>query len=94
MNSTKAASATPAPIVPEIGMGVTYLCGSDRYPYTIIKVNTPHKLTIREDNPISKRVARDPKPKAIRLHKSGHWFDKDGMQYRIGDRESYLDPNF
>jgi hypothetical protein len=37
-------------IQPQIGMGVTQHIGSDRYPYTIVKVISPKKLEIHPDD--------------------------------------------
>ena len=78
-------------IIPEVGMGVTYLCGSDRYPFTIVKVNTPRKLTIQADEEAN---YLRPHFREIRKHKDGSWRDTNGMRYRVGDRESYIDPSF
>jgi hypothetical protein len=37
-------------VTPEVGMGVTYCCGSDRYPFTIIEVVSDKKIVVQRDN--------------------------------------------
>lgn len=36
--------------VPEVGMGATKYLGSDRYPFTIIKVLSPTTIVVQEDD--------------------------------------------
>lgn len=38
--------------VPQVGMGATELLFSDRHPYTIIKVNSPKKITLQQDRAV------------------------------------------
>jgi hypothetical protein len=44
------AAACAARLVPFVGMGVTYYCGSDRYAYTVIEVLSSTKLVIQQDS--------------------------------------------
>lgn len=44
-------------LVPFVGMGVTYYCGSDRYAYTVIEVLNRAKLVIQQDS--ATRVSQD-----------------------------------
>ena len=37
-------------IIPEVGMGVTEYVGSDRYTFTVVKVLTPNRVIVKEDN--------------------------------------------
>jgi hypothetical protein len=39
---------TPSPI--EVGTGVTWCCGTDRYPYTVVEVKSKRCLVIQRDN--------------------------------------------
>lgn len=34
----------------EVGTGVTYCSGTDRYPYTVVEVRGPKTLVIQQDN--------------------------------------------
>jgi hypothetical protein len=40
-------NSTPA--TPEVGMGATQLCGSDRHAYTVIEVLSPKKIRVQAD---------------------------------------------
>lgn len=37
-------------VTPEVGMGATEVVGSDRYPYTIVKVVNPKKIVVQRDD--------------------------------------------
>ena len=92
---------------PEVGMGVTELMYSDRHPYTVVKISTPKKIYIQEDD--CKRIDNNgfsenqkyeytPNPtahiKILRLNKHGRWKEvgqSDGSTFLIGQREEYYD---
>ena len=40
--------------IPRVGMGATHLCGSDRYPYTVIEVLAPDRVVVQAD--FSRRI--------------------------------------
>jgi hypothetical protein len=75
---------TPSPI--EVGTGVTFHCGSDCYPYTVVEVKSPRKIIVQGDN--WKRTDKNgisedqtyeytPNPngerRVITLRKNGRW---------------------
>lgn len=89
MSNTEAQSHTEAQI--EVGTGVTYCIGLDRYPCTVVEVLTTRKLRVRADDQFSSAVT-------ITLRKNGRWveqgFDERSGYYILGRREDYQDPSF
>lgn len=37
-------------IVPTVGMGATYSVGSDRYAFTVIRILSPTRIVLQQDN--------------------------------------------
>jgi hypothetical protein len=83
VNNIYSKSESPAP---EIGMGVTQLCFSDRHPYTIIDVISSHEILVQSDNAVrvdnngmsdSQDWEFSPNPRGIKhiltLRKNGAW---------------------
>jgi hypothetical protein len=95
---------------PEVGMGMTKLMYSDRSPYTIVKVLSPHRIVVTAD--IYERIDKngmsdsqeynyttnwDGTQDILRLNKRGQWKlegDPTGSTYAIGQRERYFDYSF
>lgn len=77
-------------IEPVIGLGCTYLCGSDRYPYTIVEVINPKKIIVRCDtNPDFLRI--------ISKRKDGNWKEVNSnvsFVYELGYRNYEIDRGF
>lgn len=78
---------TPSPI--EVGTGVTFCCGTDRYPYTVVEVKSPRCLVIQRDayervdtNGISEdqtyHITPDPNAerRVIKMRKNGRWCEQ------------------
>lgn len=76
-------------ILPVVGMGVTHMVGSDRYPCTVVDVMSPRRCIVQED--IATRIDRNgydgpqkytyaPDPSAtkieISLRMDGKWYAK------------------
>lgn len=91
---------------PEIGMGVTQICWSDRHPYTIVEIVSPKEIVVQSDRSsrIDDRGMSDmqdyeytPNPNAPRItlynrYKDGHWRERaGGTIYMLGRREEYYD---
>lgn len=100
---------TERDLKPEIGMGVTELCWSDRYPYTIIDISKSGKtITIQQDKAIriddngmsenqEYRYERDLNGLVYKARKNkyGKWkIIGGGSQLLIGEREKYYDFSF
>ena len=45
-------STSNNPVKPEVGMGVTEVCWTDRHPYTIIKVESEREIVVQADKAI------------------------------------------
>jgi hypothetical protein len=102
MNRLAESSKQPEP---EVGMGATILMFSDRHPATIVKVLTPRKILVQEDN--AKRTDKNgmsesqdytytPNPKApvrtFTRRKDGGWQEsKSSPTLLIGTRDKYHD---
>ncbi len=92
---------------PEIGMGATEICYSDRHPYTVVAILGDKKIQVQAD--CSKRTDNagysesqqydyTPNTEApiltLRLNKFGRWKvagEPDGWTYLIGRREEHYD---
>ncbi len=92
---------------PEIGMGVTELCYSDRHPYTVTAILSTKKIQVKGD--IATRIDKngfsecqhydyktdeESQPITLFLNKFGRWKrqgDPQGATYLIGKREEYYD---
>lgn len=83
INNIYSKSTSPAP---EIGMGVTQLCFTDRHPYTIIDVISPREILVQSDSAIrvdnngmsdSQNWEFQPNPRGLKyiltLRKNGSW---------------------
>lgn len=95
-------------LAPEVGMGVTELCWSDRHPYTIIDISPTGKtITIQRDTAIridkngmgdsqTYKYERDNNGiiYKARKDKSGRWKILRGNRINIGKREKYYDYSF
>ena len=93
---------------PEVGMGVTELCWSDRHPFTIIDISKTGKtITIQRDKAIrldkngigenqDYKYERDPNGIVYkaRKNKNGFWKIINGNRILIGQREEYYDYTF
>lgn len=95
-------------IKPAVGMGVTQVIGSDRYPGTISRVSASGKtFWFKRDN--YKRTDRngisesqtyeysaDPNcyETEVRRRKDGSWQEIGGGYVNVGFRRAYLDPSF
>jgi hypothetical protein len=44
--------AKQSPVTPEIGMGVTQLCWSDRHAFTVIDILSPKEIRVQKDRAI------------------------------------------
>lgn len=95
--------------VPEVGMGATELCWSDRHPYTIIEISKSGKrmkvqadIAIRTDNngmseSQEYEYKRDPEGaiRTLYLTKTGKWRELKGICFfSIGSRSEYYDFSF
>lgn len=97
-------------LMPEVGMGATEVLWSDRRAKTIVKVLTPNKVIVREnevrcidyykgDYEILDELSNMPEETFTR-RKSGRWVelgqpDKFGSVFLvIGSRNHYIDPCF
>ena len=89
---------------PEIGMGATECCYSDRHAYTIIKI-TPCTISVQRDiatrtdkNGMSESQSYsyepDPKGRVIVLRKTKRGWRYKGTGFRIGERDEYYDYSF
>jgi hypothetical protein len=93
---------------PSIGMGVTLVIGTDRYPATIIEVKTDKTIVVQEDKSApapghdyydSQKYTYAPNPEGekhtVTLRKDGSWrVLKRGTLVRVGERQHYSDPSF
>ena len=92
-------------IIPEIGMGATELCYSDRNPYTIIEIINPNKIIVQEDDAVNVgKVCYDqdwkitPNPNGQKFTlintKKGWKVLKGETRFIIGKRDKYYDYEF
>lgn len=90
---------------PTVGMGATYQCGSDRYPYTVVKVFQSGKLIVVQRDEIEKsrdgvRFVQNVYGDLVQisLRNNGRWvqvgYKANGSFFSVGERASYLDPSF
>lgn len=92
-------------IIPEIGMGATELCYTDRYPYTVVEIIAGNKIKVQADsyepadlNMMSNNWEYSPNPKGkietlIKTRKG--WKRLGGCTYfKLGVREYYYDYSF
>ena len=97
-------------LMPEVGMGATEILWSDRRAQTVVKVITPNKIVVREnevkcldyyagDYEILDDLSNMPELTFTR-RKSGRWVefgqpDKYGSVFLVlGHRAHYIDPSF
>lgn len=101
---------TKKPIIPEVGMGVTYYVGSDRYAFTITEVVSPTRIKVQEDKvtkwrpfPESEGLEfernTDAPVKLLSRRKDGTYMEVGrpmcrGIAYVVGHRRAYRDPSF
>ncbi len=96
-------------LAPEVGMGATELCWTDRRAYTIIEVSkSGRRFTMQEDKatPLHEGMTEsqswifDPNPNGckeiVSLRKDGKWRVKgsNGLQVLVGARQKYYDYSF
>lgn len=93
---------------PELGMGATELCFTDRHAYSIIKICTSRKVIVRRDkvtlvggscNTEHQDYIFEPDPEGheipVTFRKDGKWRGTNrGSLFTLGIREEYIDPNF
>jgi hypothetical protein len=94
-------------LTPEVGMGATEVLYSDRHPYTVTRILSAKRITVKPDEAtrIDKNgcsedqqyayVTRQDYPEiTLFLNKRGRWKrlgDADGATYLLGRREEYYD---
>lgn len=100
-------STKNTPVTPEVGMGVTFGAGSDRYPGTISRVSDSGKtfwykrddFRRTDNNGFSEMQEYDitPNPNGaehrVSLTKRG-WREVGGGSIGVGFRRAYMDPHF
>ena len=94
-------------LVPVVGMGVTEVMYSDRHPYTVARILSPKRITVRADKATRidkngccedqtyqyEQDLRAPEV-TLFLNKFGKWKrqgDAQGSTYLVGRREEYYD---
>lgn len=97
------------PSIPEVGMGATEVCWSDRHPYTVIEVSKSRKrCKVQADKAIRKdkngmsdaqeyEYERDPEGaiRELSIRGDGKWKEVGCTQvFLIGVREKYYDYSF
>lgn len=99
-------SGTPAGLVPEVGMGATQLCYTDRHAYTVIEVSKSGKTckvqadkAIRTDNNgmsemQSYTFERNPEGAIVTLRKTKKGWTHKGQRFALGYRSEYHDYSF
>ena len=91
--------------VPEIGMGATELCYTDRYPYTVVKILSKSRIVVQADNyepadnePMSNNWKYSPNPegtlKTLIKTKKGWKVLKGSTYFRLNMRQHYYDYSF
>lgn len=98
---------TPEPI--KVGQGATYHVGSDRYPYTVIRVLSDRRVEVQADNyrrtdtngiSESQTYEYTPNPEGrivvVSRRKNGAWKEvgQDGCGFSFRGRNAYQDPSF
>jgi hypothetical protein len=95
-------------VVPQVGMGVTYGVGSDRYAGTITRVTASGKTfwwkmddyKLIEGNGMSEQQVYEYSPRenaqerVARALRNGKGFQSNGCRIGVGFRRTYLDPSF
>jgi hypothetical protein len=97
------------PVKPAVGVGVTQIVGSDRYPYTIVEVINNRKIIITADD-VSPNKKHEPeqaydytprpdRPRfTLTLRKGNRWRELgdtlNGTPWHVGSRRFYQDPSF
>lgn len=91
---------------PEVGMGATELCWSDRHAYTVIEVSTSGKTikvqadrAIRVDNngmseSQEYKFERDPNGAVYTLRRTKKGWSSKGIRFALGYRSEYHDFSF
>lgn len=90
---------------PTPGMGVTYCCGSDDYPYTVTRVITERRIFVRSCRPVYEagtlvEIAEDELgySRLLTLRPNGRWVEVGQSQrahaYALGLRRHRMDPSF
>lgn len=83
--------------IPVVGIGCTRCVGSDRYPFTIIKVS-PKSFFMQEDQFVNGKFKPNLKGDIVRvsLRKDNKWRTSGRLKSRVyvGEREFYHDPSF
>lgn len=106
VNLMQSRSAAAHPVAPEVGMGATELCWTDRHAYTVVAVSPSGKtITLQADtatrvdnNGMSEcqnyEFSRDPNGQLVtaRLTKKG-WACK-GRRFSLDSRSEYHDFSF
>lgn len=92
---------------PQVGMGVTELCYSDRHPYTVVEILSPKRIVVQADKAVrtdkngfseSQTYSYEQQPDSaritLRMNKFGKWKqvgDAQGTTYIMGFRQEYYD---
>jgi len=90
---------------PEIGMGATRLCCTDRQAYTIIEILTQKRILVRRDKAILNNGVYTYEQDSngflaeLSLRKDGSWIAvgeslKTGIKFSIGRRDEFYDTSF
>lgn len=97
-----------APPVPEVGMGATELCYSDRHAYTVIEVRSPTTIVVQRDKAtrVDSNGCSDAQAYTYELEtngaqvvvtrrRNGQWKSKGGgAVFAIGYRDEHYDFSF
>lgn len=108
LNNAIAARSTIGAPTPEVGMGATQLCWTDRHAYTVVEVKSPKRIVVQADKAIrvdsngmseSQKYEFVPQPDApkvtLTLRKNGQWKPVGGGNtFAIGYRSEYHDFSF
>ena len=94
-------------VIPVVGMGVTSIVGSDRYPYTIIQIKSKTRILVQRDDYKAKEgsdyygtqiydYTENKEGAIVELVKCKHgWKRLKGIIYfSLGNRRAYFDPSF
>ncbi len=93
-------------ITPVVGMGATYHCGSDDYPYTVVEVVSKTCIRVTQDRAFYNLSKADydyvsdlnASVKTLTFRNNGRWVergnDKGGTHFTLGERRYYMDPHF
>ena len=94
---------------PELGMGATEICWSDRHAYTVVGILPGNAIMVRRDKVTALRTEHgvsvykyeedpDGPTRVLTKRKNGAWIVKGeglkGTRFRLGIRDEHYDPHF